>query len=839
MPAGVRLTTLPNGLTVIVREDHSAPVVAAQAWCRAGSVDEGRWLGAGLSHVLEHMLFKGTTKREGHRIDQEVQEAGGYLNAYTSFDRTVYWINVPNTGTRTALDILADITCHATLPADELTKEMDVIRREMDMCHDDPGRRSSRRLFETAYTRSPYRFTVIGYPEIFNQLTRDDIVAYYREKYVPNNLFFVVAGDVRTEEVTEQIAEAFRETKARPLPPAVLPEEPRQVAAREMIEEAAVELAHLHYSWHIPDLRHPDVPALDVLAVLLGSGRSSRLFRKVREELALVTGIDAWTYSPGNQGLVGISAVLEADKCDAAREAILAEVGRIQEQAIEPEELAKVVKQFISGTLAARKTMLGQAQDLGSNWMAAGDLNFSERYLAAVKQVTPAVLQRVAREYFTTDNQTLYGLVPKGAGANLAHRVEVAEEAPVCRFDLPNGLRLLVKENHRLPFVDFRLVLRGGVLAETAADNGATQLLSRMLMQGTARRTAEQIANEIESVGGQLDTYSANNTFGVNAEVLDGDFQLGLELLADVLLHPAFPAEALERERANQLAALRAQRDQMLQSGTRALRQLLYGAQGYGLDPLGSEESLTALTADHLREFHTRLAVPQNAVLAVYGAVEPEAVHRAVQAVFGDWMATGEAMNPKASGRGASCPGIERTVETRDKKQGVLLIGFPSVTIDHPDRLALDLLQEACSDLGSRLFMRIRDNLGLAYYVGASHFSGLIPGYLAFYVGTEPDKLAQVEQELLNEAALLRTEGLSLEEVKRAQAKILGQRKISRQELGSLAQTHALDELYGLGYGNSEAEDRRYEALTVDDLKAVAAKYLTPDKYAVAIVRPE
>jgi zinc protease len=835
----VRLTTLPNGLTVIVREDHSAPVVAAQAWCRAGSVDEGRWLGAGLSHVLEHMLFKGTTKREGHRIDQEVQEAGGYMNAYTSFDRTVYWINVPDTGVRTALDILADITCNAALPAEELAKEMDVIRREMDMCHDDPARRSSRRLFETAYTRSPYRFTVIGYPEVFNQLTRDDIVAYYREKYVPNNLFFVVAGNVRTEEVTEQIAEAFRDAKARPLPPIVLPEEPRQVAARETIEEGAVELAHLHYSWHIPDLRHPDVPPLDVLAVLLGSGRSSRLFRQVREELALVTGIDAWTYSPGNQGLVGISAVLEADKCDAAREAILAEVRRVQDQAVEADELAKVVKQFISGTLAARKTMLGQAQDLGSNWMAAGDLNFSERYLAAVKQVTPAVLQRVAREYFTTDNQTLYGLVPKGTGARVAHRIEVAEEQPVRRFDLPNGLRLLVKENHRLPFVDFRLVLRGGVLAETATDSGATQLLSRMLMQGTVRRTAEQIANEIESVGGHLDTYSANNTFGVNAEVLDGDFQLGLELLADVLLHPAFPEEALERERANQLAALHAQRDQMLQSGTRALRDLLYGAQGYGLDPLGSEESLAALTAAQLRAFHTRLTVPRNAVLAIYGAVEPEAVHRAVLEAFGAWTASDQPVNPMTSGKGPSCSGIERTVVTRDKKQGVLLIGFPSTTIDHPDRLALDLLQEACSDLGSRLFIRIRDHLGLAYYVGASHFSGLMPGYLAFYVGTEPDKLAQVEQELLREAALLRTEGLSLEEVKRAQAKILGQRKISRQELGSLAQTHALDELYGLGYANSEAEDRRYEALTVDDLKAVAAKYLTPDKYAVAIVRPE
>src|SRR5579872_7593595 len=193
IPPGVKLTTLDNGLTIIIREDHSAPVVSAQAWCNTGSICEGKWLGAGLSHVLEHMLFKGTTSRPGSRIDQEVQEAGGYMNAYTSFDRTVYHIDVPNTGATKAIDILCDIMQHATLPPDELAKEMDVIRREMDMNVDDPNRRASRRLFETAYTKSPYRFTIIGYPDIFNEVRTEDIVGYYRERYAPNNIFYVVA----------------------------------------------------------------------------------------------------------------------------------------------------------------------------------------------------------------------------------------------------------------------------------------------------------------------------------------------------------------------------------------------------------------------------------------------------------------------------------------------------------------------------------------------------------------------------------------------------------------------------------------------------------------------
>src|SRR5205085_4344069 len=217
LPPGVNLTTLDNGLTIIVHEDHSAPVVSAQAWCMAGSIHEGKWLGACMSHVLEHMLFKGTTTRPGSRIDQEVQEAGGYMNAYTSFDRTVYHIDVPNTGAKIAVDILCDIMMNATLPADELGKEMDVIRREMDMNQDDPRQKSARRLFEVAYTRSPYRFTVIGYPDIFNRLKPDDIFNYYSEKYTPNNLFFVVVGDINAKDVEEQIRAAFAKTPARPI----------------------------------------------------------------------------------------------------------------------------------------------------------------------------------------------------------------------------------------------------------------------------------------------------------------------------------------------------------------------------------------------------------------------------------------------------------------------------------------------------------------------------------------------------------------------------------------------------------------------------------------------
>jgi len=837
IPPGVRISTLENGLTIIVREDHSAPVVSAQAWCMAGSIHEGRWLGAGMSHVLEHMLFKGTTTRPGSRIDQEVQEAGGYMNAYTSFDRTVYHIDVPNTGAKVAIDILCDIMRNATLPADEMVKEKEVIVREMDMNIDDPGRRASRRLFETAYTRSPYRFTVIGYPDIFHELKQEDILAYYQEKYSPNNIFYVVCGDIKNEEVVAQIREAYAHTKTKAIPAVVLPEEPRQTAAREIIEEAPIELGHCHFAWHIPEVRHPDVPILDVLAALLGNGRSSRLFREVREKKGLVNSIDAWTYCPGAPGLFGLSAMVDADKFIAARDAILEEVEKMKIGPVPPEELAKGVKQFVSATLASRKTMQGQAQELGGSWMAANDLNFSQRYLGAVKRVKPEDLQRVARQYLVSENRTLYALLPSGTSPKPTLNGEFLSDHPITKFEFPNGLRLLVKEDHRLPFVEFRALMKGGVLVESAQKNGLTQLTGKMLLKGTSRRPAEEIAKEIEAVGGSIDSYGGNNSFGLNAEVLSTDFALGLDLVADVLLNPTFPEAELERERQLQLAGIRAQKDHLLQSAAKAMRRELFGGIGYGLDALGSEESVSGIQVSDLKAFHQSFARPNNCVLAIYGDVKAEETRAAVEKAFGKWE-TGAAAKPEGRDPAVSLNTIKRVSENRDKKQAVLVIGFTGTTLLDKDRYALELIQEACSDLGSRLFMRIRDKLGLAYYVGAQNFAGLIPGYFAFYVGTMPEKAEVVERELLSEADLLRREGLSAEELKRAKAKVIGQKKISRQDLGTLAMTTALDELYGLGYSHNDSEDALFDAVTLDETKVVAQKYLRANAFVIATVKP-
>src|SRR5216110_3421545 len=482
-PSTAQKWILPNGLTIIVQEDRSAPVASVQAWCATGSIDEDQHLGAGLSHILEHMLFKGTKTRGKNKIAQKIQDVGGYINAYTSFDRTVFWIDVPKDGIATALDVLADAMINSTLPPEEYQKEQEVIRREFAMGLDDPDRVVGLRLFTTAYQRHPYRFPVIGDIEIYNQLTQDQVMQYYKTRYVPNNLTFVVVGDVDAAKVRQQLTEFFKAYPEKSLKPVFIPEEPPQLGRRDVHQEFATELTHLSLAWHIPEVTNPDVPALDILSTILGDGRSSRLYRRVREDAGLAFGISAFSYTPGDPGLFGIDATVDPKKREAAEQLVLRIVEEVKQAGVTAEELTKAKKITLSHHFGALTTMRGQASDIGSNWLLTRDLNFSRHYLDAVQKVTLDDVKRVAKTYLTENNLTVVSLNPRGSLSGKAEPVKPVAAGEIQKFELSNGLRLLVREDPRLPLVAMGAVFRGGLLAESPQNNGVTHLMAKVLLK--------------------------------------------------------------------------------------------------------------------------------------------------------------------------------------------------------------------------------------------------------------------------------------------------------------------------------------------------------------------
>ncbi len=608
-PTSADKWVLPNGLTVIVQEDHSAPVASVQAWCATGSIDEAAHLGGGTSHLLEHMLFKGTKTRPANAIAQAVQDVGGYINAYTSFDRTVYWIDVPKAGVSAALEILTDAMMNSTLPPEEYAKEQEVIRREFAMGFDDPDRVSGQLLFATAYHRHPYRLPVIGLLDVFNQLTQEQVMQYYKSRYVPNNLTFVIVGDVNAKEVQQKLAALFQDYPAKSLPPVFIPKEPPQLGLREAHQEFATELTRLSLAWHVPEVTHPDVPALDLLATILGDGRSSRLYRRVREEAELAFGVSAFSYTPGEPGLFGVDATTEPEKRAATQELILKIIEDIKENGVAAEELAKAKKISLSHHLSSLTTMRGQASDLGSNWLLTRNLNFTRDYLEAVQRMTTDDLRRVARTYLTTANLTIVSLNPQGALAAGAAPSVARAAGEIQKLTLSNGLRLLVREDARLPLISMTAIFRGGLLAETAATNGISQLMAKVLLKGTTSRTAEQIADTIEAVGGCIGSEAGNNSFNVSMEVTQPDLRLGGELLADILLNATMPEEVVAREKEVLLAQLKEENEHLTSVARNILRKALFAGHPYGLRGKGSEDAIPKLTQKDLLAFRDRYLV--------------------------------------------------------------------------------------------------------------------------------------------------------------------------------------------------------------------------------------
>jgi len=834
----VEVRELSNGLNVLVQPDFTAPVVSIQFWCATGSIHETPWLGAGLSHLLEHLMFKGTPTRGNSQMAQQIQDLGGHLNAYTSFDRTVYHVDLPSDHALAALEILGDAVFNSTIPEEEYAKEMEVIRREFAMGRDNPDSELGRLIFQTAFIRHPYRHPVIGYLDLFNQLTREDVLTYYRERYAPQNLSLIVCGAVVPETIFARAAELLEKHPRRRMADIFLPHEPKQHQRRELRREFATELSRVALCWPIGGFDHADTPALDLLATLAGGGRSSRMHQSCVEKLGLAEQLDVFAYAPADHGLVGVEARCAPDK----EEALLAEIQRqiqvFQNEAPLTSELDRAKRQSLLHQVHSQKTMSGKAASLGRGWMYQRDPHLSARYHEHVQAVTPGEILAVAQKYFHADRENLISLVPQ---AEKSDTVAVSREAaarPVPQF-IPLGAnrRALYMPQHTLPLLTFRATLPGGLLTETEGKAGLSRLAAHLLVKGTRRHNAEQLAGEIEQLGGSVHSDAGNNSATLSIELLSPDWKPGLDLFLEMLTETA-PTEAeLQTEKRKQLSLLQAERDYPMAAARDLVRAALYPGHPYGGKNLGTPESIESITLKDIATYQSSRLLTQELIFGVTGPTPPQDWRDFAAKAIGS-------LTPRDESNRAKAPipvlkEIVRAEKIVPKEQAVIHLAYPTVPVSHPDQVALAILDEALSDLGSRLFIRIREELGLAYFVGTSQFLGLDAGHFFFYLGTDPAKRAEIETELLAEVANLASTGITPEEFVRSRAKMQSQDKLDQQNPSQMAYAASLDELFGLGYEYGQVRRERIASITLDEVNAVASKYFSSPHYVLATVSPQ
>ncbi|HSH45124.1 MAG TPA: insulinase family protein, partial [Longimicrobiales bacterium] len=651
---------LPNGLRLLVREDHSAPVAAIVTHVRAGYFDEPDGL-VGVSHVLEHMFFKGTGRRGVGEIARATKRAGGYLNAGTIYDYTSYYTVLPSAELAMGLDIQADALINSVIDADELEKELGVIIQEVNRKLDNPGALAAETLYETLFDQHPMRRWRMGTEEELRGMTRDDVLGYYRKMYRASNIVLVVSGDVDADRVIEHVEGLYAD-----LPPGEpeRPEraEPERTGARVREMSGDITHAYLEVGWRSPGALHPDTPALDVLAALLGQGRASRLYRGVRER-GHASEIDAYNYTPTEIGVFGISLECEPARMEPALQATWDEVSRLMVDGATAQELERVRTQMTARLLRRLETAEGQA-NLLARWQALGDWREAGAYLDRVRALTPEAVSDVARRYLAPDRAAILAYRPHGepalgwadedvptrlaaapgepaepvsleAAAVVTSAVEIGGpegEDGVVRYSMDGG-SLVVKPRARTPMVSMAVFHRGGVLHESPETAGLTGLTMRTSVKGTATRTAERIALESEQLGGSIGTAAGADLLSWSLSVPVANFDEGLALLADVALHPTFPEAEVARERDVLLADLDRLRDDMYSYPLRLLFKAAFPDHPYGYGPDLVESAVREVTADVLRGWHaSEMAEPW---VFVVGDVEPEGVAEAAGRLFG------------------------------------------------------------------------------------------------------------------------------------------------------------------------------------------------------------
>jgi zinc protease len=835
----VERTVLPNGLTLILKPDRSAALASVQVWVKTGSVHEDRHLGAGLSHYLEHMLFKGTTRRAGRDISATVQAHGGYINAYTTFDRTVYYIDLPSEHTAVAVDLLADAVLNSTLPADETAKEKEVILREIAMTKDEPDSRLWDALFSTAFREHPYRQPIIGHRDVFSAVTREDLLGYYRARYVPNNLVVVIVGDIDVAATRAAVEQHFGAAPRVRLAPVLVPAEPLQLAPRELHRHEEVELTRGALAWPIPGLTHADAPMLDLLATVLGGGDSSVLWQEIREKAGLVHSIDASSWNPGSSGLFCIGFTSDPAKRRVATEAIATTLARCVTKGFSPAQLRKAMRQVVVGEINTRKTMSGQASRLGAAEVVVGDLDYSRAYFERLRAVKPADLQRVLQAYLVPARLTSISLNPLEKATAGATAVAAVEPRPDFEeITLPNGARLLLQPDHHLPNLHLRLAVTGGPLFEEAGLRGATSLLATMLTKDAGKRTAAQIALFIEEVGGSFYPLSGNNSLGVAAEVLPPDFDRALTVISDAVLAPAFKASTFKLEQEAQLAALAQDADDVVTVARKLTRRKFFGEHALALDAGGDEAGVKALTPAALRALHRKLFVGGNVVLAVAGDFEPKRLAPKLKAFLAR-LPRGVAPKMPAAPRSGTLPAaVGDFVEKQPREQAVLLQAFPGPRVRAPDYYVGEVADELFSGMASRLFERVREEKGLAYFVRSGRILGLDAGMFYFFAGTQPGKEGEVLAEIEAEIARVQAGGVEEVELRRCQARLKAGQRAAMQTNSSRALQASLNALQGQPINAWKGYDAKIDAVTVADLAEFAARYFQKSRRTQVVVRP-
>ena len=850
---GDTFVQLRNGMTVLIREHHASRVVSTKVVVKTGSIYEDNYFFGGLSHYLEHVVSGGSTRSFTEAEAQKtLKSLGGASNAYTSYDQTAYFINTTGEHYREALKLLFSYVSESLLDPTEVVREKAVIQQEFKLGETNPGRQLWQLFARTAYLKHPVRHPVIGYEDVFVTISRDDLLDYYQQRYTPQNMVVTIVGDVQAAEALKAVLELSNKIVRTFNPPVVIETEPTQTTARWAEKSfPPARLTTMMIGFHTVPLNHPDLYPLDLMAIILGRGRSSRLYLDLKDQKGLVLSVSASSWTPSYApGLFSFSFSLDRDKVEPTLAATWQEVARIKKNLVKKSELEKAKRQVIADFTFSKQSASGMASSLASSFAATGNPYFDSLYVERIKAVGREDIRRVAQTYLSRQASTVAILSPPRNQAKEAEEVLPRTAGRIKKVTLDNGLTLLMKRNPAVPIVNFQVFGLGGQRFEPENLNGIGSFTMELVTKGTRSRSKRDIAETIEKLGGSLDAGSGRNTYYASLAVLKDDAETGLELLADVLQNPSFPEEEIEKQRTDTLLAIRRLDESWQNEVARVFRQHYYRQHPYGNDIIGTGETIKSMSRGDIMNFYQQTVMPNNAVLAVFGDIEPEEMAEKVKSALGKWR-PGKVVEPVVPNTVAPLTASEQVRKKTEKVSAAIYLGTNGMTLKDPERPTLDVIDAVLSGIGypsGWLQESLRGgDRSLVYVVHAFPSSGIDGGHFGIITQTTMANYEKVVEIILEKLENIKQKPLDPEELAAAKDMISTMHEMSLETNDGQARSAALNEVLGLGYD----WDARYPELvgqvSAEEVFTVARRLFQhhllvsaiPEKPVEAIIPPE
>ena len=840
--SNAQMYKLDNGQTVVVQEVKNNPIVTIDTWIKTGSIDEND-SNNGVAHFLEHLFFKGTTNHEPGEFDKILETKGAITNAATSKDFTHYYVTIPSKDFDLAMELHADMMLHPLIPRNELEKERKVVLEEISKDLNSPTKMLQDNLNEMMYTNHPYKRKVIGKSSVIETITREQVLNFYNEHYSPSNMVTIVVGDVTPEHAVEKIKQVFnaeykKQTKT------IYQKEPQLTQQQKKVTYTETESGYMIIGFRGTPIIDKDSYALDVLATILGEGRSSILNQVLKENKRIVNSVDAGNSTYRDDGIFYIYANFMPEKCKTVQNAIFDEITKIQKQGITEEQLNLAKNIIERDTYYSRESITNIATEIGYTMALTNDIKFYDNYLDNIKCVTKEDVKKAAEKYLGINKSAVSIVLPESSKnlpvANVSQETGTAEliseNSQSQKYKLSNGATLIYTPNTVNDIIAMSIYVKGGQLIEKKSGTG--NLVASAMLRGTKNYSPIELSQRLEDNGIKIAPSSSPDAFAITVLTTRDEYDKTLELLNEIVNNATFDSYEIDKIKTEKLSAITRNKDLPLQRAIEEYRDLIYKNEPYSISSKVLEKNIPLITREDMIAYYQNVFRPENMVISINGNIDKDKTIKELNNIFKkknnienfDYTKHNSKMEPITSPK--------QTIQKMPTTQTAwIMLGWQTNgVLNQKDYATLQVIDAILgTGMSSRLFKNLREQQGLAYQLGTGYSPNVLRGSFMLYIGTNPDTLDKAKAGLFNEIKRLNTEYVGDKELIDALEMLLGNYVIGLETNLDKASNLGWYEASTRGYEFKDKYENLINSVTDSDIIEVANKYFT-DNYILSIV---